>query len=194
MDLTDGPVRVGVGRPGSESPHRDFDVARPELSLLTGAHEVRFAQVLDDHFGIDERRQGVQPLCRVVSSVGLEHGMNSLPVPLEQSVDQAEAGGEPGDTFGAREGPGQVDGYSKVLATVQDGLRAVDDLGPVRIFGRLDGVTGALLRLSPSRLLELEEGQVVLEIGATGRKLLGLSQYRTDVVHQHYKLRRSPAL
>jgi len=110
----------------------------------------------------------------VAPAVGLKHRVDALPVPLEESVDQAEPRGQPRDALGARERPGQVDGDSKVLAAIEHRLGAVDDLGPVRVLGGLDGITGALLGLPARRLLELEERQIVLEIGPTWRKLPGL--------------------
>ena len=127
---------------------------------------------LEDDFRVDERRQRVQPLGRIAVTVGLEHRMDAVPVPLEETVDEAEAGREPRDALGAREPPGQVDGDPKVLAPVEERLGPVDDLRPVRVLGGLDGVTGTLLGLPSGGLLELEERKVVLEIGTTWRKLL----------------------
>src|SRR6185369_15952357 len=67
-------------------------------------------------------------------------------------------------------------------------LGPVDDLRPVWVLGGLDGVTGTLLGLPSSGLLELEERKVVLEIGTTWRKLPGLRQHRSDVEHQRSQI------
>src|SRR5262245_28462821 len=188
VQLTDRLGGTRVGAPRGEPTERHFDLARAKLALLAGVHEIAVAQVLDRDFGIDQRRHGVQPLGRIVVVVGLEDRVDALPVPLEQAVDQAEPRGQPRDALGARERPGQMDGDSKILAPVEDRLRPVDDLRPVGVLSGLDVVTGALLGLAAGRLLELEERQIVLEIGAAWRKLPGLREHRPDVEHQRSQM------
>src|SRR5262245_4390746 len=174
VQLRHGPGRRRVLRGGREPAERDFDVARPELPMLARVDQVAVAQVLDHRVGIDERSQRVQPLGRIVVGVGLEQGVDGVPVALEQPVNQSEPGGEARDALGGGQGPRQVDRDAEILAAQQGGLRQIDHLGPVRLLGGLDRVTRALLGLTAGRLLELEEGQVVLEVGTAWRIFSGL--------------------
>ena len=50
---------------------RPLTPAALQLSMLAGVDEMRVAQVFEDHFRIDERRQCVEPLGRIVVTIGL---------------------------------------------------------------------------------------------------------------------------
>ena len=165
---------AGAGSPRRSQPsERDLDLAGLQLPVLARVDEIGVAQVPDDTLRIDERSQRVEPLGGIVALIGLEQWVNPVPVALEQAVDQAESGGETGDTLGARESPRQVDRDAEILAAKQEGLCQLDDLGPVRILAGLDGVADTLLRLAPSRLFELEEGEVVLEVRPARGRVFG---------------------
>ena len=83
--------------------------------MLAGVDEIGVSQVLDDRLWIDQRSQRVQPFGGIVPAVLLEQGVDPVPIPLEQTVDQAETGGEPRDGLGAGQGPGQVDCHAEVF-------------------------------------------------------------------------------
>jgi hypothetical protein len=102
--------------------------------------------------------------------------MDVVPVALEQPVDETESRGEPRDALGPDEASRQEDGGAEILAALENRLGELDDLGPLRLLARLDGIADALLRLGPCRLLELEEREVVLEVRPTGRCFGGFLQ------------------
>src|SRR5262249_335762 len=154
------------GRCRSKPSQRDLHVAGLQLPVLAGVYEIDRPQIPDDRFRIDKGGQRVESLGGIVGVIGLEQRVDPIPVALKEAVNDAEPRGKSRNAFRPSERRSQVHGHPEVLGAKQQGLSELDYLWPARVLGGLDGVTDALLRLAPRRLLELKKRKVVLEIGS----------------------------
>ncbi len=144
MDLAERLGRARAGRARwCQPPERDLHLPDLQLSVLARLHEIGIPQIPDDRLRISEGSQRVDPLRRIAALIGFEHGVDLIPVPLEQVMNETEPGGEP------RDASVRVSARVKWTATRRSLVRAKRPWVSSRTFGQLGSSAG--LMASPTR-------------------------------------------